>query len=190
MSSSVSIDSNEEGGMTYFQHGWQKCKEQPMVPVGVAATTFALLGATASLRSGNRKQFQHFLRLRVAAQGITVVAMVVGAYMISNKAEETRKSRERALNGQLPPDAGARAEEPVVVTAIKERRPEDTDAAYDHLYPTRQKTKVSDFTRRLRAAEEQHAADVEMSHTEQMARAREDSAAVAAAAERMELAKK
>ncbi len=88
--------------------------------------------------------------------------------------------------GQLPPDAGARAIEPAVVTAIKERRPEDTDAAYDHLYPTRQKTKVSDFTRRLRAAEEQHAADEEMSrsNTEAMARAREDTAAVAAAVER------
>lgn len=53
-------------GTTYLQHGWEKCKKQPMVPIGVAATTFALLGATASLRSGNRRQFQHFLRLRVA----------------------------------------------------------------------------------------------------------------------------
>ncbi|BEJ14599.1 hypothetical protein CspHIS471_0403660 [Cutaneotrichosporon sp. HIS471] len=184
MTSPMPVDNNEESGMTYLQHGWQKCKEQPMVPIGVAATTFALLGATASLRSGNRKQFQHYLRLRVAAQGVTVVAMVIGAYMISNKAEEAKKNRERALNGQLPPDAGARAIEPAVVTAIKERRPEDTDAAYDHLYPSRQKTKVSDFTRRLRAAEEQHEADMDMSNTEAMARAREDSAAIAAAAAR------
>lgn len=52
--------------MTYWQHGWEKCKANPAVPIGCAATTVALLGASASLRSGNRKQFQNFLRLRVA----------------------------------------------------------------------------------------------------------------------------
>ncbi|KLT41885.1 hypothetical protein CC85DRAFT_285974 [Cutaneotrichosporon oleaginosum] len=101
MTTPMPAENDEPKGMTYLQHGWQKCKEQPMVPIGVAATTFALLGATASLRSGNRKQFQHFLRLRVAAQGLTVVAMVVGAYMISNKAEEAKMNRERALTGEL-----------------------------------------------------------------------------------------
>lgn len=50
---------------TYWQHGWDKCKQQPFVPIGAAATTVALLGATASLRSGNRQRFQTFLRLRV-----------------------------------------------------------------------------------------------------------------------------
>lgn len=52
--------------MTYWKHGWEKCKQQPMVPIGAAATTVALLGATASLRSGNRASFQKYLRLRVA----------------------------------------------------------------------------------------------------------------------------
>lgn len=55
-----------EKPMTYWQHGWEKCKANPAVPIGCAATTVALLGASASLRSGNRKQFQNFLRLRVA----------------------------------------------------------------------------------------------------------------------------
>lgn len=153
----------------------------------------------------------------LSAQGLTVVAMVIGAYMISNKNEEAKEKRHRALTGelancppplprlillspildlcsqrwrshpgQLPQDTSSKPE-PAVVTAIKERRPEDTDAAYDHLYPSRAKTKVSDFTRRLRVAEEQQAADDDMaaaakSNTDAMAAAREDTAAVAAAA--------
>lgn len=66
MTTPMPAESDAPKGMTYIQFGWEKCKKQPMVPIGVAATTFALLGATTSLRSGNRKQFQHFLRLRVA----------------------------------------------------------------------------------------------------------------------------
>lgn len=82
--------------------------------------------------------------------------------------------------GQLPHDADSQS---ATITALKERRPEDTDQAYDHLYPTRAKTKVSDFTRRLRAAEDQEAADeAARNNTEAMAAAREDAVAVAAAA--------
>jgi hypothetical protein len=57
---------NQPNGLTYIQYGWEKCKQQPLVPLGAVATTVALLGATASLRSGNRAKFQSFLRLRVA----------------------------------------------------------------------------------------------------------------------------
>lgn len=84
--------------------------------------------------------------------------------------------------GQVPDDIPA--PEPAVITSLKQRRPEDTDQAYDHLYPTRTKTKVSDFTRRLRAAEDQQAADDEAAaalkknNTEAMAAAREDTEAV------------
>ena len=130
--------------VTYMQHGWEKCKQQPMVPIGAAVTTAALLGASASLRSGNRASFQKFLRLRVAAQGVTVLAMVVGAYMLTEKAGEAEASRNRARIGVVPPDPPA-APEPA---------PED-----EHAYPPRVKTKVSDFTRRVREAEHQQAAD-------------------------------
>lgn len=57
---------DEAPKVTYFQHGWEKCKREPLVPIGAAATTVALLGASAALRSGNRASFQKFLRLRVA----------------------------------------------------------------------------------------------------------------------------
>ncbi|KAL7422310.1 Respiratory supercomplex factor 1, mitochondrial [Cryptotrichosporon argae] len=133
------ISSQPTGEMTYFQHGWQKCKQQPLVPIGAAATTAALLGATASLRSGNRKSFQVFLRARVVAQGLTVVAMVVGAYALTNKPENAAAGRDRAIRGQLPP-------EPPATIPDADVRPQDE-------YPARERVKVSDFTRRLREAE-------------------------------------
>lgn len=39
----------------------------------------ALVGATSALQKGNRTQFNKFLRYRVAAQGLTVVA-ALGAF--------------------------------------------------------------------------------------------------------------
>ena len=41
---------------------------------GILATCIALGGATSALQKGNRTQFNKFLRYRVAAQGVTVVA--------------------------------------------------------------------------------------------------------------------
>lgn len=38
-----------------------------------------------------------------SAQGLTVVAMVIGAYMISNKNEEAKEARHRALTGEFFP---------------------------------------------------------------------------------------
>ncbi|QRW26268.1 Respiratory supercomplex factor 2 [Rhizoctonia solani] len=63
---------------TYAQKGWRKCKEQPLVPIGIFATCVALIGATKHLRSGDRTNFNRFLRFRVVAQGITVAACVGG----------------------------------------------------------------------------------------------------------------
>jgi hypothetical protein len=66
MTSPMPANDPVEEGTTYWQHGWEKCKKNPLVPIGAVATTAALLGATASLRSGNRASFQKYLRLRVA----------------------------------------------------------------------------------------------------------------------------
>ena len=75
----------EEDHDTYWSHGWNKCKQQPLVPLGtpratptqmfkrskslftgIVATCIALMGATGALRSGNRAQFNRYLRYRVA----------------------------------------------------------------------------------------------------------------------------
>ncbi|KAJ9091861.1 hypothetical protein QFC21_007059 [Naganishia friedmannii] len=117
---------------TYWTHGWKKCKKQPLVPlgesflpisifslllshdisalagtvlwrVGALATCIALAGATGALRSGNRAQLNKYLRYRVAAQGVTVVAAVAGTLMLTSKADDLKESQRRTALGQLPP---------------------------------------------------------------------------------------
>ncbi|KAF8302555.1 hypothetical protein DL93DRAFT_2044060, partial [Clavulina sp. PMI_390] len=71
---------------TYWDKGWQKCKEQPFVPLGVLATCVALIGATHQMRRGNRESFNRFLRFRVVAQGVTVAGCVIGSVIYSREA--------------------------------------------------------------------------------------------------------
>ncbi|KAI9256118.1 hypoxia induced protein conserved region-domain-containing protein [Helicostylum pulchrum] len=57
----------------------RKAREEPFVPAGVALTCFALLAATVGIRTGNKVYTNNMFRLRVAAQGFTVMAMVGGS---------------------------------------------------------------------------------------------------------------
>lgn len=52
----------------------QKTKVLININSGIAATVVALVAASSALQKGNRTQFNKYLRLRVAAQGLTVVA--------------------------------------------------------------------------------------------------------------------
>ncbi|GHJ90167.1 hypothetical protein NliqN6_6569 [Naganishia liquefaciens] len=92
----------EEDHDTYWSHGWNKCKQQPLVPLGIVATCIALMGATGALRSGNRAQFNRYLRYRVAAQGVTVVAAVAGTLLLTNKADQLKDSQRRTALGEPP----------------------------------------------------------------------------------------
>lgn len=93
---------------TTWQRFSAKFKQEPLVPIGappprsllavlpahaaslrasaplpgIVATVAALLGATSALQKGNRVQFNKFLRYRVAAQGVTVIA-ALGAFPCS-----------------------------------------------------------------------------------------------------------
>ncbi|TXT07143.1 hypothetical protein VHUM_03313 [Vanrija humicola] len=113
-----------------------------MVPLGAIATTAALLGASASLRSGNRKQFQNFLRLRVAAQGVTVVAMVVGAFMLTEKAEDAAEKRARARTSGLKREGEPRATQLTQPRPPAARRPGAHRGHRPPLSPAQQDARV------------------------------------------------
>ncbi|GAA5997807.1 HIG1 domain-containing protein [Rhodotorula paludigena] len=74
----------------------RKFKEEPLVPLGCAATVAALLGASSALQKGNRNQFNKYLRLRVAAQGVTIIAALGGSLYYQSQRREERKAVEAA----------------------------------------------------------------------------------------------
>ncbi|KAG6955828.1 hypothetical protein JG688_00011723 [Phytophthora aleatoria] len=78
-----------------METGWQKmkrrCQEEPLVPLGCLATVGVLVGGLASFRrAADAATQQMFMRLRVVAQGATVVAMSLGGF-IAIKPDEDKK---------------------------------------------------------------------------------------------------
>ncbi|EDW29925.1 GL15894 [Drosophila persimilis] len=59
----------------------RKIKENPLVPIGCLATTAALTMGLYNFRTGNRKMSQLMMRTRIAAQGFTVAALIIGVVM-------------------------------------------------------------------------------------------------------------
>uniref|UniRef100_A0AC34QWX1 HIG1 domain-containing protein n=1 Tax=Panagrolaimus sp. JU765 TaxID=591449 RepID=A0AC34QWX1_9BILA len=54
-------------------------QNNPAVLVGMGLTTLALLGIMGQSLKNNKRGTQDFMRYRIAAQGLTVAAMVAGA---------------------------------------------------------------------------------------------------------------
>lgn len=76
----------------------KNCKEQPLVPIGTLATCVAVGLAAHSLRIGNKKGAQKWFRYRVAFQGFTICALVVGGFLYGKDNAEKKRTREEALH--------------------------------------------------------------------------------------------
>lgn len=83
--------------LDFIQKCVKNCKEQPLVPLGTLATTVAVILAAKSLRIGNRPGAQKWFRYRVAFQGFTIAALVVGGLVYGRGTEQARKTREEEL---------------------------------------------------------------------------------------------
>ncbi|KAL7007831.1 Respiratory supercomplex factor 1, mitochondrial [Cystobasidiomycetes sp. EMM_F5] len=95
---------------TAWQKTMRRFKEEPMVPLGMALTTVALVGATQSMRHGDRNKFNKMLRFRVIAQGFTVVAALGGSIYYGDKRRREKleqgnvrdkEKRDREFNEQM-----------------------------------------------------------------------------------------
>ncbi|KAJ1624642.1 hypoxia induced protein conserved region-domain-containing protein [Pavlovales sp. CCMP2436] len=53
----------------------EKCKSEPLVPIGALTTAAVLVGGLYSFKMGDQKSAQLFMRARIAAQFGTVMAM-------------------------------------------------------------------------------------------------------------------
>ncbi|KAF4315743.1 hypothetical protein BBO99_00009125 [Phytophthora kernoviae] len=79
-----------------METGWQKMKrrvrEEPLVPLGCLATAAVLVGGLASFRrAADPAVQQKFMRLRVMAQGATVVAMSLGGFIALKDDDDEQK---------------------------------------------------------------------------------------------------
>jgi len=63
----------------------RKVSENPFVPIGLAVTTFALLNGVYAMMRKNSKKSQQMMRLRVGAQGFTVIALLAGVLYAGKK---------------------------------------------------------------------------------------------------------
>ncbi|KAL1530308.1 hypothetical protein AB1Y20_001218 [Prymnesium parvum] len=61
--------------LTLLQH----CYKEPWVPIGCITTVSVLCVGFGAFINGNKVLAQHMMRARVAAQGATVVIMIVAA---------------------------------------------------------------------------------------------------------------
>ncbi|KAI0299421.1 hypoxia induced protein conserved region-domain-containing protein, partial [Multifurca ochricompacta] len=68
---------------SYREKALRKFKQQPLVPVGAAATTVALVIAMTKMRKGQSNSFNNWLRVRIVAQGFTVATVVAGSWAYS-----------------------------------------------------------------------------------------------------------
>ncbi|KAF9261378.1 hypothetical protein L218DRAFT_961386 [Marasmius fiardii PR-910] len=91
---------------TYGEKAIRKCKENPFVPIGALATTAALIMSSTKLRRAagptnsaanmrRSKQFQFWLRARVAFQTLTILAVCGGVYVFGQQnIDENQKALE------------------------------------------------------------------------------------------------
>lgn len=79
-----------------FQKLWRKLKQEPLIPLGCAATCYALYQATKSIRQGDHNQTNRMFRARIYAQGFTLIALVAGSIFYQDERMK-RRSFEKAL---------------------------------------------------------------------------------------------
>lgn len=75
----------------------RRLREEPLVPLGILLTCWALFGATKSIRKGDHHEANRMFRRRIYAQGFTVLAMVAGSIYWSADREK-RKELEGVLS--------------------------------------------------------------------------------------------
>lgn len=79
-----------------FQKLWRKLRQEPLIPLGCAATCYALYMASKSIRAGDHHQTNKMFRARIYAQGFTLVAVVAGSIFYKDE-RMRRKAFETAV---------------------------------------------------------------------------------------------
>ncbi|KAK8237911.1 altered inheritance of mitochondria protein 31, mitochondrial [Phyllosticta capitalensis] len=132
--SGAPLPSSFDGNEDFFSESrWQKfsrrLKEDPLIPLGMALTTWALVGATRSMRAGDHARTNIMFRRRIYAQGFTIAAMAVGGLYWKEDRDkrkefdklQSEKQRQAKRDAWLR-ELEARDEEEKMLKARRERR--------------------------------------------------------------------
>jgi hypothetical protein len=92
------VPSSFEGTGFFEESRWQKFSrkliQEPLIPLGCAATCYALYQASKSIRQGNPMQTNKMFRHRIYAQGFTLVAIVAGGIFYKDERVQRKKFEE------------------------------------------------------------------------------------------------
>ncbi|KAJ9489500.1 hypothetical protein VN97_g3787 [Penicillium thymicola] len=78
----------EETGVQKFT---RRLREEPLVPLGCAATCYALYRAYRSMKSGDSVEMNRMFRARIYAQAFTLVALVAGGMYFKTERQQRRE---------------------------------------------------------------------------------------------------
>ncbi|KAJ5891688.1 Altered inheritance of mitochondria protein 31 mitochondrial [Penicillium subrubescens] len=78
----------EETGAQKFT---RRLKEEPLIPLGCAATCYALYRAYRSMRAGDSAEMNRMFRARIYAQAFTLVALVAGGMYFKTERKQRRE---------------------------------------------------------------------------------------------------
>ncbi|KAL2864207.1 respiratory supercomplex assembly factor RCF1 [Aspergillus lucknowensis] len=83
----------EETGLQKFR---RRLREEPVIPLGCAATCYALYRAYRSMKAGDSVEMNRMFRARIYAQGFTLLAVVAGGMYFKTERQQ-RREFEKAL---------------------------------------------------------------------------------------------
>ncbi|KAK6502879.1 Respiratory supercomplex factor 1, mitochondrial [Arthrobotrys musiformis] len=112
------MPSSFEGNEEFYETSrttklFRRITDEPLIPLGMALTCWALYRASRSIRAGNDREYTNkMFRRRIYAQAFTVAAMVGGSYYYADKhaarknletkvAEQKAKEKNRAWIKEL-----------------------------------------------------------------------------------------
>ncbi|RMZ77079.1 hypothetical protein DV737_g4568, partial [Chaetothyriales sp. CBS 132003] len=78
-----------------FQKFTRKIVQEPLIPLGCLATSYALYQASKSIRQGNPVRTNKMFRARIYAQGFTLVAIVAGSFFYRDERMKRRAGEEK-----------------------------------------------------------------------------------------------
>ncbi|KIJ64750.1 hypothetical protein HYDPIDRAFT_61165, partial [Hydnomerulius pinastri MD-312] len=85
---------------SYGEKAWRKFKDEPLVPLGALATVGAFTMAAIKLRRRESRSLNYWMRMRVAAQALTIAAVCYYYWHTQKDGESTQPRQLEELQAK------------------------------------------------------------------------------------------